>query len=356
MDPIAHTLVGAALAETGLKKLSRYATPTLIIGANLPDVDVLANLWGRDAALYFRRGWSHGVLAMVALPLILAAGIWLWHRWRGRADVNAAPPLHMPMIVALSYLAVWSHPLLDWMNTYGVRLLMPLDDRWFYGDTLFIVDPWVWLLAASGVVLTRSSSYPAIVGWAVLATLATGLVLLTDLVPLGVKIIWLLGLSAIVVVRWRKPSHTIKLLITRTSFVVLVLYIGVAYGMARVAESVLATRFPTPLEAQTNPMPGVPSAHRVVLVYDTFYRVVKADGAILDVQREEPNSIVQAALDAESIRGFVNWMRYPYWTVEETENTWVVTFKDLRYQIPDDPSPSIGSARVEVPKHDAPKQ
>jgi hypothetical protein len=75
MDPIAHTLFGATLAEAGLKKLSRYATPTLLIGANLPDIDGVANLWGSDAALYFRRGWTHGKIGMLVLPLVLAAGI-----------------------------------------------------------------------------------------------------------------------------------------------------------------------------------------------------------------------------------------------------------------------------------------
>ena len=32
MDPVAHTLVGAVLAETGLKRVLRYATATLLIG------------------------------------------------------------------------------------------------------------------------------------------------------------------------------------------------------------------------------------------------------------------------------------------------------------------------------------
>ena len=65
MDPIAHTLFGAALAESGLKNRSRYATATLLIGANLPDIDVVSGLWGSDEELYFRRGMTHGILALV---------------------------------------------------------------------------------------------------------------------------------------------------------------------------------------------------------------------------------------------------------------------------------------------------
>ena len=137
MDPLAHTLFGAAMAETGLKKCSCYATATLLIGANLPDIDAVAMLWGEDIALSIRRGWSHGVLAMVVLPFVLVGGIWLWHRWRNRRRPDA-PPVHWLWLVAISFVAVWSHPLLDWLNTYGIRLLMPFDDTWFYGDTLFI--------------------------------------------------------------------------------------------------------------------------------------------------------------------------------------------------------------------------
>ena len=35
MDPLAHTLAGASLAQAGLKRLTPLATATLVIGANL---------------------------------------------------------------------------------------------------------------------------------------------------------------------------------------------------------------------------------------------------------------------------------------------------------------------------------
>jgi inner membrane protein len=56
MDPIAHTFVGAALAQTGLGRRTAYGTAVLVIGANLPDVDGLAMLIDGDTALLFRRG------------------------------------------------------------------------------------------------------------------------------------------------------------------------------------------------------------------------------------------------------------------------------------------------------------
>src|SRR6188474_2610265 len=107
MDPLAHTLLGATLAESGLKRRSRYATATLLIGANLPDIDAVANFWGADAALHSRRGVTHGVLAMVALPLMLAAVVWLWHRWRGSTAAAVDAPHFRPRaIAALAFLSV----------------------------------------------------------------------------------------------------------------------------------------------------------------------------------------------------------------------------------------------------------
>ena len=36
-----------------------------------------------------------------------------------------------------------------------MRWLMPFSDRWHYGDTLFIVDPWIWAVLAGGIYVSR---------------------------------------------------------------------------------------------------------------------------------------------------------------------------------------------------------
>ena len=109
MDPIAHTLVGASLAETRLKQLSTLATPTLILGANAPDIDAVTILLSRDLSLGFRRGWTHGVLAMAVLPLALAALLLLADRSIARLRGRPARARVGP-VVALSYLAVLTPP------------------------------------------------------------------------------------------------------------------------------------------------------------------------------------------------------------------------------------------------------
>lgn len=153
MDNLCHTLAGAALAKAGLDRRTPLATPALLIAANLPDLDILSYLRDPLFALTFRRGWTHGVLAMLALPPLLAGVMLLWDRQVRRRLQPDAPPAIPRQLMLVSVAGVLSHPLLDLLNTYGVRLLMPFSERWFYGDTLFIIDPWLWLLLGIVTVL-----------------------------------------------------------------------------------------------------------------------------------------------------------------------------------------------------------
>ena len=42
MDNLCHTVAGAVLAEAGLRRRTPLALPTLLLGANLPDLNALA--------------------------------------------------------------------------------------------------------------------------------------------------------------------------------------------------------------------------------------------------------------------------------------------------------------------------
>lgn len=155
MDNLAHSLVGAALGEAGLKNRTGLGMATLVIAANLPDVDALGLLFGENLA--WRRGWTHGPIAMLVLPPLLVGITMLFDRWQTRRGTRPANrlPLHVGWLFALAYIGWATHPLLDFMNTYGIRLLMPFSERWFYGDTLFIIDIWLWTALALGVWLSR---------------------------------------------------------------------------------------------------------------------------------------------------------------------------------------------------------
>lgn len=155
MDNLAHTLVGAALGQAGLKRRTGLGMAALMIGANLPDIDVLGLLVGENLA--WRRGWTHGPLALLLLPPLLALALVACDRWQARRGKRPAAraPVDFKALLALSYLGALTHPFLDFLNTYGIRCLMPFSERWFYGDTLFIIDVWVWISLGLGIWWSR---------------------------------------------------------------------------------------------------------------------------------------------------------------------------------------------------------
>jgi inner membrane protein len=153
MDNLTHSLVGAILGQMGLKRKTGLAMPTLIIAANIPDIDAVAVLLGGHQHLAIRRGITHGPIAMVLLPLLLwAAMLWFdaWQTRKGKRPEKRLP-VHKGWLLALAYVGCLSHPLFDWFNSYGIRLLEPFSSEWFYGDTLFIIDVWIWAALIAGV-------------------------------------------------------------------------------------------------------------------------------------------------------------------------------------------------------------
>ena len=148
MDNLTHSLAGAILGQMGLKTKTGLAMPTLIIAANLPDIDVVTLFLGGHQHLALRRGLTHGPIAMVLLPVLLWAAMLAWDKWR---PSEKRLPVHKGWLLALAYIGTISHPALDWLNNYGIRLLEPFSSQWFYGDSIFIIDIWIWAVLIAGV-------------------------------------------------------------------------------------------------------------------------------------------------------------------------------------------------------------
>ncbi len=117
---------------------------------------MLAYLEGPAADLAFRRGWTHGIPALIVLPFLLTVAIVAFDRIVRRMGRAVLPSGVAPrQVLLLAAVAILTHPILDTLNSYGVRWLMPLRGDWFYGDTLFIVDPWLWLALGVGVLASQ---------------------------------------------------------------------------------------------------------------------------------------------------------------------------------------------------------
>ena len=364
MDPLAHTLLGATMAEAGLKRKTALATATLLIGANIPDIDAAAMFISSDFSLLVRRGWTHGILALLIWPFLLT-GIMLgidrlidnWFSARKRQE--QVPPMKPVILLGISFLAVWSHPLLDLLNTYGIRLLMPFSGAWFYGDTLFIIDPWFWLLAGAGVVLARSKSWFGISGWILLGAAVTALITTTDVVPFTMKIIWLTGLAVIIVVRWSGWHRGANRPIALSLLLTLVLYIAFMFTGSKLtashAKSHLTNQGIDVQQVMPNPLPARPLLRSGVAVSESnYYRFrinwLRPDSFELSgepIPIVEPDRIIKAALNSPDIQGLRNWIRFPYYEVQQLDGGWKVIIRDLRYVHPEQESAAgIGMAVV----------
>lgn len=303
VDNICHTLVGAALARTGLRRRTALASATMMIGANFPDIDILSAAAGRS--LEFRRGWTHGVLALVALPFVLTGLMILWDRYRRRGPDPAIPK----QLLLLATISIWTHPTLDWMNSYGLRWLMPFDGTWFYGDSLFIVDPWLLIVLALGVWFSRRREQAAAPHPWRPARIAVGVA--------TAYVIAMLGLQA------RSES------IVR----------GHLEGTGREREKLVVTASPAnPLMWRIHADDGVRYSIGSIHVLTADLRL---SGPTLD--KGEDHVAVASAVTSEKARAFMDWARLPYYRIEETPTGTSVRITDARYGasvlVPVDPAP-----------------
>ena len=310
MDNLCHTLVGAALAEAGLARRKPLATATMLIGANLSDVDgfTYAFLDG-PTSLEFRRGWTHGILAMAVLPLLLAAAMVGFDQMVRRRRRTEKIRARFRSLLVPAFVSVLSHPLLDFLNTYGVRFLFPFSKRWFYGDTLFIVDPWVWVALALGVGFSRA---------------------------------------------YRNRSPTLAVAPARIALGAVAGYVAIMMassfaGRIAVRRAAAAAGLEPPSRVLVAPVPVIPWRRLVVLERPEAYRygtLLWTPGPKIGLApgvtpRNESQPAVEEAIRRRRVRQFLVWARFPYFDVRKDGDTAIVTAGDARY-----PGPGGGWAAV----------
>lgn len=153
MDNLTHSLVGLTAAKTGLERLSPGATLLCVLAANSPDADVGVIFFGdRWDLLQQHRGITHSFVGTVFLALLLPLIFYAVDRLWARLRHQSAQTNFRGLLIA-SFIVGATHPLLDWTNNYGVRLLLPWNPRWFYGDLVFIIDPFLWLVLIAGLLV-----------------------------------------------------------------------------------------------------------------------------------------------------------------------------------------------------------
>src|SRR5213594_2982792 len=194
MENVSHTLAGFVLARGGLEKTTPLAATALVVGANLPDVDLAWSSF-KSALVYFHyhRGWTHSLPGAAVLTVLLWAvplGVGRWVPARRSGSGARTRPL--PLLAAAA-IGVGSHLLMDAANSYGVRPLLPWSDRWMYGDLWVIVDPWLWLILGGAVYVSGDGGRRRTRIWLLGAAAAAIVVLSSPVVPPVCRAIWALG-------------------------------------------------------------------------------------------------------------------------------------------------------------------
>lgn len=146
MDPITHALFGATMGRAGLNRKSGYATLTLAMAAEFPDIDVVLNLFDDVTAFGHHRGFTHTLLGAPLMAACVVAIVYGIHRWRVRRGKSTRLPPDWKWLYGFSLLGVLSHILLDFTNNYGVRPFAPFHPKWYAWDIVFIIEPVMYLL------------------------------------------------------------------------------------------------------------------------------------------------------------------------------------------------------------------
>lgn len=316
MDPITHTLAGATIARAGLDRRTPLATAALLLGANAPDIDIVtAFLHDENASLACRRGWTHGPLAWIALPFAVAGVLMVWDRWVRRRRNPPAAPVRGDALLYLAALGVFSHPALDWLNTYGIRLLKPFSESWFRGDSVFIVDPWLWLVMGAGLIVARRA----------------------------------------------QPNQSRIARFARTAGMLAIAYIAAMIGLSvqgkRVTRSAADAAGIAPItDVLYSPRPANPFAADVVVRTSDSYHpgafrwlsdpTVTFTGIVIPIGDWDAPAVLRAR-ETPGARNYLVWSQFPYVRVEAQGADTTVFFGDARYRA--GPAGNLSGISVRLP-------
>jgi len=276
MDNITHTLIGALVGEAvaaatkpaheGLPRNERRAVfvTAMAIGSNVPDLDVLYSTVTGSKLDYLlhHRGHTH----TFAIAVVIAGLLWLaCERWAKRRGLRLASADRMT-IVALCLLAPVLHVLMDLTNSYGVHPFWPFDNRWLYGDAVFIVEPLLWAAAAPLLFTLRTRIARSLVALALI--IGIGLTFFTGFVPLKLAVAYSVLVVALVYASSAFSTRGAIALGIAFWLLVTACYMGTSRIVAREVSELAAASFAQAqaLDRVLTPMPVNPLCWEMLLV------------------------------------------------------------------------------------------
>ncbi len=147
MDPLTHIAVSIAASRAGLNRVTRLATPMLIVSGVAADLDWISALISPRAFLIGHRTFTHSLIGTAAIAFLTALCFTLVGRKHSTSPIRFAGALGVCTVGA------GLHLLFDITNSYGVKLLWPFNQRWFALDILLKFDLWILAFLLMGILL-----------------------------------------------------------------------------------------------------------------------------------------------------------------------------------------------------------
>jgi inner membrane protein len=302
MDPLTHTATGLFLSRVGLGRWTPRALPILLLAANAPDIDVLSAAGGSLNYLHYHRHLTH---SLVAMPVMALAAVLV-------VRVASRKPVHWLGAFFAALVAVASHLLLDFTNSYGIRLWLPFSGEWLRLDLTSVIDIWIWGALLLGI------AGPFVAGL-VGAEVSSGTV--------------------------RDKNHGCGFAIFALAF--LLLYNcgrGVLHTRAVAALDSRLYGESIPLRVAAMPYPANPWRWRGLVETSDFYEVEDLNLAGefdptrgMVFYKPDPNPALEVARRTVTIQEFLRFAQFPLWRimpVSEPENGQRVEVLDMRFGTP----------------------
>jgi inner membrane protein len=284
VDNLSHTLAGLALARAGVGRGAPGTTAALVIASNLPDADIVTSLFGTASYLEHHRGLSHSVVGAPLLALGLALAL--------SATVRES---RFVTLLLCSLAGVGGHVFMDLWTSYGTRVFAPFDGSWYTWDLVFIVDPFVWALLMSAVLVEVALRRRGSPMGAPAAAVVLGLLL----TYVGARAI--LHAQALDEVRHVLPASAAPRVALPSPFTPFVWRIVADDGAAFYTGEIDLGRGPRPLERRP--------------------------------KRAEDRTVAKARAESPSAAVFLAFARFPWLEVSDTaEGGTAVSWRDLRFE------------------------
>lgn len=368
MDNLTHSLVGIASAKAGLEKLSPAVTTLCVLAANAPDADIVVLLFGdRWTLLQHHRGITHALVGTLVFALVLPAVFYLSDVLISRIRKQPRRLVFKGLLIS-SLVVSATHPLLDWTNNYGIRFFLPWNARWFYGDLVFIVDPFIWLILGSACFLLTTRTRFMWMVWSIVGLILTLLIFLSARAanlshPWLIRSVWLIAIVSLTLLAWKGVAKRSGQRIASGSLVAVVLYWGIlgtahSFALARAKTESVAVAREGELISRIAAMPTLANPLSWDCVFETDkatyrFNLVLGDTQITNpVRYEKPVGKVEKALQEVSndrrTQVFLGFARFPVAKLADPNCTsqTLVQLADLRYT---EPGTSRGSFSLEVP-------